>query len=153
MHDYQRSRFVYKQWARDPAGALLPRNPPLGKRPANGLIWGHTINDFFWMQRLPGVNVMTIWSRSMIQDFGENYSNEEHDFEPTPIQCQPYSVLRFPHEIIEDSYKGFKFPSFEEHLARGCVYIGESTYNKGDDTAKITNVIEEDSVVPGMFKS
>lgn len=93
---------------------------------------------------------MTIWSRSMIQDFGENYSNEEHDIEPTPIQCQPYSVLRFPHEIIEDSYK---FPNFEEHLARGCVYIGENADSKWNGTATTTNVIEGNSVVPGMFES
>lgn len=36
---------------------------------------------------------MTIWSRSMIQEYGENYLNVDHTHEPSPHPLQPWSIL------------------------------------------------------------
>jgi hypothetical protein len=94
-----RRRFVYNQWVRDPDGPILTKPPPLGKRLANRIIWGHTINDFFWIQRIPGINVVTIWSRSMIQEFGENFAGEEHEHEPSPRQLRPWPILQLPSDV------------------------------------------------------
>ncbi|KAJ7510894.1 hypothetical protein B0H11DRAFT_1956500 [Mycena galericulata] len=98
-----RSRVVYKEWVRDPQGKLLEKPPPRGKRTENGIIWGHTLADFFWIPRLPGTNILTIWSRSMIQALGEHYpGNERHedaDPEPDPRRLRPWPVLTLPAHV------------------------------------------------------
>lgn len=96
-HSRGRDRWVYQQWLRDPKGPMLPRPPPDGVRPPNDLIWGHTLEDFFWLERLPGVDMVTIWSRSMIKEYGERY--EESEFtEPDALQVprlrRPWPVLK-----------------------------------------------------------
>jgi len=57
-----RERVVTAQWIRNlnPDGVILPRPPPMGMRTANGLIWGHSLSDFMWIQRIPNINVLTI---------------------------------------------------------------------------------------------
>ncbi|KAJ6511193.1 hypothetical protein C8R45DRAFT_814758 [Mycena sanguinolenta] len=71
----ERQRVVHQEWVRDPSGKLLEKPPPRGSRTENNIIWGHTLEDFYWISRIPGVNVLTIWSRSMIEEYGENYLN------------------------------------------------------------------------------
>lgn len=94
-----RLRMVTRQWLRDPSGGLLPRPPPVGTRAPNGLIWGHSLEDFMWIQRIPNVNVLTIWSRSMIKEFSENYDESEFDKpEPPPRTRRPWPVLRIAHD-------------------------------------------------------
>ena len=93
---------VQNQWIRDPNGSSLPRPPPSGNRTPNGLIWGHTMNDFYWIQRRPGTNVFAIWSRSMIQEFGENFTGTYHEYEPTPRVLRPWPVLQLPPGISSD---------------------------------------------------
>ncbi|KAJ7641270.1 hypothetical protein FB45DRAFT_738095 [Roridomyces roridus] len=66
-----RKRVVYQEWLCDPDGAILPKPPPKGQRTENGIIWGHSLEDFFWIQRIPKINVLTIWTRSMIQTITE----------------------------------------------------------------------------------
>ncbi|EPT03271.1 hypothetical protein FOMPIDRAFT_1116483 [Fomitopsis schrenkii] len=95
FHYSNRRRIVSRQWLRDPSGGLLPRPPPVGTRAPNGLIWGHSLEDFMWIQRVPNVNVLTIWSRSMIKEFAENYDEGEFDTpEPLPRSRRPWPVLR-----------------------------------------------------------
>lgn len=60
------------------------------------------MNDFYWVQRRPGINVFTIWSRSMIQEFGENFTGTEHEYEPTPRVLRPWPVLQLPPGISSD---------------------------------------------------
>ncbi|KZT05014.1 uncharacterized protein LAESUDRAFT_727593 [Laetiporus sulphureus 93-53] len=92
-----RARLVTRQWLRDPSGPPLPRPPPMGTRTPNGLIWGHTLTDLMWIQRVPGVNVLTVWSRSMIKEFGENYVEAEFAKpEPWPRLRRPWPVLKLP---------------------------------------------------------
>lgn len=97
-----RCRFVYNQWVRDPNGPFLKKPPPTGKRLANQIVWGHSVHDFFWIQRIPGINVVTIWSRSMIQEFGENFVQADHSDEPNPRQLRPWPILQLPSGVHSD---------------------------------------------------
>ncbi|KZT64225.1 hypothetical protein DAEQUDRAFT_732892 [Daedalea quercina L-15889] len=100
----RRRRIVSRQWLRDPGGELLPRPPPVGTRPPNGLVWGHSCEDFMWIQRVPNVNVLTVWSRSMIKEFGENYDESEFDApEPRPRVRRPWPVLRIARDALNTS--------------------------------------------------
>ncbi|KAI0329811.1 hypothetical protein GY45DRAFT_841765 [Cubamyces sp. BRFM 1775] len=93
-----RTRDVRLWWERNPDGAIIPRNPPpLGNRTAEGFVWGHKLSHLFWIQRIPGVNAMTIWSRSMLKEFGEGYDEHEWD-EPLvgPRVLRPWPVLKLP---------------------------------------------------------
>ena len=48
-----------------------------------------------WIQRVPNVNVLTVWTRSMIKEFAENYDEGEFDApEPLPRVRRPWPVLR-----------------------------------------------------------
>ncbi|KDQ52257.1 hypothetical protein JAAARDRAFT_198431 [Jaapia argillacea MUCL 33604] len=93
----ERRRKIFLQWPRDPKGPVLPRPPPVGVRPPNGIIWGHSLSDIFWIKRIPEVNCMTAWSRSMIKAFGENYTEDEFDEpEHLPRRRRPWPVLKLP---------------------------------------------------------
>ncbi|KAJ6629868.1 hypothetical protein B0H10DRAFT_1211847 [Mycena sp. CBHHK59/15] len=93
-----RTRFVSQEWVRDPNGKLLEKPPPAGMRTPNNIIWGHTLADFFWIPRIPCMNVLTIWSRSMIRALGasENPEGVSHPEEPPPRRLRPYPVLALP---------------------------------------------------------
>ncbi|KAH9933090.1 hypothetical protein B0H21DRAFT_711749 [Amylocystis lapponica] len=89
-----RTRVVEHQWLRDPDGPILPRPPPLGIRTPSGIIWGHSLDDFMWIQRVPGVDVMTIWSRSMVKELGERYDEAQFEHpEPLPRRRRPWPDL------------------------------------------------------------
>ncbi|KAI0339273.1 hypothetical protein BDW22DRAFT_1400509 [Trametopsis cervina] len=94
----KRTRYVSEQWIRPSNGPLLPQPPPKGVRTPNGIIWGHDLKDFFFIQRAPGVDVMAIWSRSMIKEYGENY-DEKHFQEPDVLQIprrrHPWPLLKY----------------------------------------------------------
>ncbi|KII90866.1 hypothetical protein PLICRDRAFT_52573 [Plicaturopsis crispa FD-325 SS-3] len=68
-----RVRVVARQWRRDPHGPILPRDDdaPHGHRPRNSIIWAPTVADFFWVERVPGLNMLTMWSVSMLAQYGE----------------------------------------------------------------------------------
>ncbi|KAJ7659336.1 hypothetical protein DFH06DRAFT_989830 [Mycena polygramma] len=102
-----RSRFVFQHWVRDPKGKLLEKPPPKGARPANEIIWGHTLKDFYWISRLPGINILTIWSRSMIKEYGENFLDEEHDEEPEPRRLRPWPCLTLPDHLPASAALGY----------------------------------------------
>lgn len=98
-----RTRYVTRQWLRDPKGPLLTKPPLQGVRTPNDLIWGHDLNDFFWIQRFPGIDALTIWSRSMIKELGENYDECEFDQPDSlqvPRQRYPWPVLQLPPAIF-----------------------------------------------------
>ncbi|KAH9834784.1 uncharacterized protein C8Q71DRAFT_849124 [Rhodofomes roseus] len=102
FHYSNRRRKVTRQWLREPDGEPLPRPPPVGTRAPNGLIWGHTCEDLMWIQRIPKVDVLTVWSRSMIKEFGENYDEAEFDApEPRPRVRRPWPVLRLPDTVFD----------------------------------------------------
>ncbi|KAI0767598.1 hypothetical protein C8Q74DRAFT_966700 [Fomes fomentarius] len=93
----ERERDILLGWVRDPNGAILHRNrAPPGFRTPHGFIWGHQLAHFFWIPRNPDVEqYVTIWSRSMIKEFGEGYDDHEWD-EPLvpPRLVRPWPVLQ-----------------------------------------------------------
>jgi hypothetical protein len=99
MSDAERTGFVYRQWDRAPDGKYLDKyDAPSGKRTPNGAVWGHSLDDFFWIQRIPGVNVVTYWSRSMIKEYGErpiDDGNEPH----APRIRRPYPLLKIDKDV------------------------------------------------------
>ncbi|KAF7361064.1 hypothetical protein MSAN_01137300 [Mycena sanguinolenta] len=105
----ERQRVVYQEWVRDPNGKLLEKPPPRGSRPENNIIWGHTLEDFYWISRIPGVNVLTIWSRSMIEEYGENYLNVNGTREkgPEPRRLRPWPVLTLPEHVASSADLGY----------------------------------------------
>jgi len=98
----ERKRFIYQVWERNPNGSILKRGEaPKGCRTLNGQVWGHSLADFFWIERIPGVGVRTIWSTSMLQRLSDSLSPsqkkilaaDEHYFprllQPWPLLCVP----------------------------------------------------------------
>lgn len=47
----------------------------IGFRTPNGQPWGHDLDDFYWIDRVPGVPVKTVWSVSMIQEYYSHVSD------------------------------------------------------------------------------
>jgi hypothetical protein len=69
----ERKRFIYQVWKRNPNGSILKRGrAPHGVRTPNGQVWGHSLSDFFWIERIPGVNVRTVWSTSMLRKLDDS---------------------------------------------------------------------------------
>ncbi|KAI0922746.1 hypothetical protein AcV5_009639 [Taiwanofungus camphoratus] len=123
-----RKRAVIHEWLRDPKGSPLPRPPPTGVRTPNGIIWAHSLANFMWIQRIPDVNVMTVWSRSMIKEFGENYDESEFAApEPPPRRRKPWPVLKLPRRSRESVYpplgvldEGSDHEDFGTRVIRTC---------------------------------
>lgn len=84
-------------WIRDPKGPLLTKPGPRGTRTPNHMMWAHSLDEFAWIQRLPGTDVLTVWTRSMLKEFGENYHDINFmDDEVRPRLRKPWPVLRLP---------------------------------------------------------
>ena len=49
--DTRRFKFIPQCWDRNPI--LRRGEAPLGCRTPNGHVWGHTLDDFFWVERVP----------------------------------------------------------------------------------------------------
>jgi len=99
MPEAERTRFVHQWWDRAPGGKYLDKhNPPLGKRTPNGAVWGHSTNDLFMIQRIPDVNVVTCWSRSMIKEYGER-PIDDGDEPNAPRIRRPYPLLKIDKDV------------------------------------------------------
>ncbi|KAF8333619.1 uncharacterized protein EI90DRAFT_3121968 [Cantharellus anzutake] len=127
-------RTVTWSWDRPPDGPFLDKTvftPPDGQRTPNGQIWGHSLDDLFWFPRAPGVDVLTIWSRSMIREFGECYDDNEHKREPPPRKRKPWPLLKLPKRMKAESRKyGF-----------GVVDPGSDSGDSDDDGFKCQTVL------------
>ena len=100
MPESERTRFIYQWWERPPKGKhLTGRDAPRGKRTPNGAIWGHSIDEFFMLQRIPGVNVITCWSRSMIKELNERPIDDGDDEPYMPRIRRPYPLLKIDEGI------------------------------------------------------
>lgn len=97
-----RRQFYGMRWPRKEDGPALPRDPPpTGYRPPNGLIWGHDMSEFCWIMRWPKLLIQTMWSRSMIREFGELFSKhleniffDNPHIDPKPRRRRPWPVLK-----------------------------------------------------------
>lgn len=128
----------YGVWPRDPAGPALLEgvNTPRGLRTPNGLVWGHDISDLYMIQRVPGVAVMTVWSISMIREFGECYQGHE-DESTNAVQrmrmtsdfsdayrtrvLRPFPLLKLPPGVECGQELGVE----DEGCDRGCLNISD----------------------------
>ena len=76
-----------------------------GIRTPNGQPWGHDLDDFYRIERVPGIPVETLWSISMIQEF---YSQDKDDKGNSSLRAtrvdgphmprvrQPWPLLKLP---------------------------------------------------------
>ena len=100
----KRKRFIYQQWVRDPNGPTLIRDrAPKGRRTPNGQVWGHSIDDLFYIERVPGLPCVAGWSISMLQEWNEcpSLSHKEELAEAedlSPRVLQPWPLLCIPNE-------------------------------------------------------
>ena len=79
-------------------------NIPYGQWMPNRIIWGHSLHDFFWIKCKLGMILRTIWSCSMICEWGEGYIDEEHPREPPPRKLgKPWPLLKLPKPLKEES--------------------------------------------------
>jgi len=105
LDKYERQRFIYQVWERNSNGPILRRGQaPEGHGTPNGQVWGHTLSDFFWIERIPGVSVRTIWSTSMLQELGDSLSPSQKkkllaaDKYLFPRVLQPWPLLCVPND-------------------------------------------------------
>ncbi|KAJ7186494.1 hypothetical protein C8R46DRAFT_879731 [Mycena filopes] len=149
MPKEKRLRVVYNEWVRDPKGKLLEKPPPKGKRTENGIIWGHTLDDFYWIPRIPGVNVLTIWSRSMIQEYGENYMQENlRKDEPAPRRLRPYPCLVLPGHVASSSELGYLDEGCGTHHGRPLRRIADQLPNVATRPRTTKFIGEQPSRIP-----
>ena len=116
MPQAERTRFIYQWWDRAPGGKYLNKyDAPLGKRAPNGIVWGHSTADLFMIQRIPNVNVVTCWSRSMIKEFGER-PIDDGDEPHMPRIRRPYPLLKIDKDVdCPDSWMYSCFDEGSEH--------------------------------------
>lgn len=94
-----RKNLVSRQWKRKKGAHNLPQPPPSGNRTPNSHIWAHVPENMYYIDVRPGSksSAITIWSESMIKEFGENYeetmANMESRPEPLPARRLPYPML------------------------------------------------------------
>ena len=117
MSEIKRTRFVHQWWDRSPDGKYLSKiDAPLGIRTPNGAVWGHSTDDLFLIQRIPGVNVVTCWSRSMIKELGERpiEDGKEHHL---PRVRRPYPLLKLDQDV--KCPEGWMYSFFDEGSEHG----------------------------------
>lgn len=139
-----RTRYVYQRWLRKSDGPLLTKPPPLGVRASNELIWGHNLEDFCWIERIPGADVLTIWSRSMIKEYGENYDEgefQEPDDAQVPRMRHPWPVLKIPNDDIRVRKDAWGV------IDQGCEAHARPEYapKRRDDPADSSDQVEDNA--------
>lgn len=114
----KRTLFVHQWWDRAPGGKCLNKyDAPLGNRTPNGAVWGHSTDDFFMIQRIPDVNVVTCWSRSMINEYGERPIKDGNDEPHTPRIRRPYPLLKIDKDV--ECPESLMYGSFDEGSENG----------------------------------
>jgi len=112
-----RTRFVHQWWDRVPGGKYLDKHdPPLGKRTPNGAVWAHSTDDLFMIQRIPGVDIVTCWSRSMIKEFGER-PIDDGDEPHMPRIRRPYPLLKIDKDV--ECSESWMYSCFDEGSDHG----------------------------------
>ncbi|KAJ7215872.1 hypothetical protein GGX14DRAFT_359384 [Mycena pura] len=135
-----RTRLVDQHWVRDPEGKPLENPPPTGVRPPNNIIWGHTLKDFYRISRIPGGDDHTIWSRSMIKEYGENYLKEEHSEEPAPRRLRPWPCLTLPDHLAASAALGYIDEGCDSMHGRPIRRVQDDTSRAGTRSSQATVV-------------
>ena len=142
MAGVSRGRFVFQWWDRAPDGKYLDKyDAPVGTRTPNGAVWGHSLIDFFMIQRIPGTNVVTCWSRSMINEYGERPVDDGEEEPHPPRIRRPYPLLKIDKDV-ECPERGM-YGYFDEGCSGYCyptpVEDPEDTNPKGKVKAEDTD--------------
>ena len=117
MAEAERTRFIHRWWDRAPGGKHLKKfDAPLGKRTPNGIVWGHSTDDLFIIQRIPNINVVTCWSRSMIKEFGERPIDDGSEPRMPRIR-RPYPLLKINKDV--DCLESSMYSCFDEGSEHG----------------------------------
>jgi hypothetical protein len=139
MDPTPRTRFIHQWWDRDPQGIVLDKfNPPLGKRCPNGNVWGHTTDDLFMIERIPGISVVTCYSRSMIKQLNERPIGP--GTEPAiPRIRRPYPLLKLAPGV--DCQESFRIGFYDEGSDHGDPVAIETDddENNNDSDVSMTN--------------
>jgi hypothetical protein len=99
---------------------------PLGFRTPNGQIWGHSIAEFFWIQRDPRIpGLLTAWSMSMLHYLRERLSPDQRDVlaedrSHPPRVLQPWPLLCVPNPLADGELETLCIGG-----DRGCQYPRE----------------------------
>ncbi|KAG7442741.1 uncharacterized protein BT62DRAFT_1079115 [Guyanagaster necrorhizus] len=93
-----RERVILHEWPRDPDGPTVREPPPQGVRTPNNMPWGHTLDDFYWIRPFPGVKSKVIWTRSMLDEFGENFGEQPGVPQVEPRRLRPWPLLKVPND-------------------------------------------------------
>lgn len=117
MANEVRSRNVTNFWVRNPNGIPIQTPPPYGIRTPNGHVWANSVDEFYWVQRDPKIpGYMGLASRSMMDQFGENYrgvNGKANPNSPPPRVVEPHPVLCVIGETGDPGVKGL---SLDEKL-------------------------------------
>ncbi|KAK0213774.1 hypothetical protein IW262DRAFT_329893 [Armillaria fumosa] len=65
-------------------------------RTSNNIPWRHTMDDFYWIRSLPDSDVKPIWTRSMLDEFGEKFGDEPPVTRVEPRRLTPWPLLKVP---------------------------------------------------------
>lgn len=109
-------RVIMRSWPRAPTGpALTHLNGHVGKVAGNNItLWGATILDFYFTQRLPDVpNLQTISTGSKLMGFCKANDELVHakeqiawaELEPDPVEVLPYDMGALLKKIDEGTVK------------------------------------------------
>jgi hypothetical protein len=99
-------------------------------------MWGHTLDDFYWIERLPGIPYQTVWTTSMIQDHKEKNA-ELLGPQPEPRRLRPWPVLRYEGEVASTPPVG----QFDESCDENHANFGKKVF------AKIIRGIDDDGML------
>ncbi|KAF8910851.1 hypothetical protein CPB85DRAFT_1189478, partial [Mucidula mucida] len=106
--DKKRNRVVYRNWPRDPNGAMLSTTS--GKSADGGLtIWGASLADFFYTQVIPkNPEFWTISTSSKLLQFSQKTKGEKRlaalQIAEARREEDPVETLPFPMENIIRDY-------------------------------------------------
>ena len=120
---------------------MTHENAPTGIRTPNGQPWGHDISDFYWIRRVPSVPVQTVWSISMIREFGEREGDVEGRFDldvDDARRCRvrrPWPLLKLAEEVECSQEIGV-----EDEGSFYCLNYGSPRVPTSRDRADSTNI-------------
>ena len=100
-------RFTPQSRDRNPNGPLLLANRAhKGCRTPNGIIWAHTLKDFFFVELISGAPCRDIWSTSMLQKLNDSLPPSQKELIDAgellfPRVLQPWPLLCVPNDSGE----------------------------------------------------
>ncbi|KAG7442752.1 uncharacterized protein BT62DRAFT_1010084 [Guyanagaster necrorhizus] len=158
-----RERVILHEWPRDPDGPTVREPPPQGVRTPNNIPWGHTLDDFYWIRPFPGAKLKSIWTRSMLDEFGENFGEQPGVPQVEPRRLRPWPLLKVPNDdalfglVDETCNRDHSLKPRRFHAVKSTVF--ESTKEKIEWSAEPAPMNDDappatkESILEGAVKS